>query len=78
MSGPIGAPRDEQIEGFIDDVDGTPAVHCIRIGWGDEWREIRLSDNNLAALAKEFDPFWDAGRPVVTRRTTRTRRGRRR
>ena len=49
------------VEELIDDLDGTPADHTVRIGWNDEWREIELSEKNLAALSRGLDRFWDGG-----------------
>jgi len=57
-------------EDLIDDLDGSPASHTVRIGWGNEWRELDLSDKNLENLAKGFDDFWDVARPVAASRTT--------
>jgi hypothetical protein len=73
----FGILNGEQNCGFVDDLDGTPAIHTVRIGWGNEWREIPLSEKNFVALAEELDRFWGAARPVVVdvvRGTTRTRR----
>src|SRR5215207_11454112 len=64
------------IEELIDDLNGEPAVHTLRIGWENQWREIDLSDKNLAALAEGFDRFWDAARPLPASGTGRTRRRR--
>ena len=65
-------------EEVIDDLDGSPAAHTVRIGWDNEWREIDLSDKNLTSLSKGFDRFWDVGRPVTgSTKATRTRRARR-
>ena len=63
------------VEELVDDLDGTPADHTVRIGWDNQWRELELSEKNLAALSKGFDPFWDAGRTVKNGGTT-TRRAR--
>lgn len=58
------------VKELIDDLDGSPASHTVRIGWENEWREIDLSDKNLASLSKGFDHFWDAARRVTGKRTT--------
>jgi len=50
------------IEELIDDLDGGEADVTVRIGWEGEWRELDLSEKNLDAFAKVFDPYWDAGR----------------
>ena len=63
-------------EELVDDLDGSPASHRVRIGWGDEWRELDLSEENLAALGEGFDYFWDVARPVTAPRSTRARRAR--
>jgi hypothetical protein len=52
------------VETLVDDLDGSPAVETVRIGWNGDWREIDLSKRNLATLSRAFDRFWDAGRPV--------------
>ena len=64
------------VEELIDDIDGTLADHTVRLGWNNEWRELELSEKNLAALAKGFDRFWDAGRPVTNGVTHAPHRGR--
>ena len=63
------------VEVLVDDLDGSEAVESVRIGWNGQWRELELSEKNLAALSKSFDRFWDAGRPVRSANTPR-RRGR--
>jgi nucleoid-associated protein Lsr2 len=63
------------VEVLVDDLDGSEAVESVRIGWNGQWRELELSEKNLAALSKSFDRFWDAGRPVRSASTPR-RRGR--
>lgn len=63
------------IEELVDDLDGTPAAQTVRLGWDNEWRELELSEKNLAALSKGFDRFWEAARPVGTS-PARARRGR--
>jgi len=73
----FGARSGEHIEELLDDVDGSAAVHTVRIGWGNEWREIHLSDANLATLGRELERFWDAARPVALRRTRRVSRAHR-
>lgn len=52
------------IEELVDDLDGTTAARTVRIGWNDEWRELELSEKNLATFSKSFDKFWDAARPT--------------
>lgn len=54
------------IEELVDDLDGSTAARTIRIGWDDEWRELELSEKNLAAFSKSFDRFWDAARPTAS------------
>lgn len=65
-----------QVETLVDDLDGSPAVETVRIGWNGDWREIDLSKRNLATLSRVIDRYWDAARPIagngrVTRRRTR-------
>ncbi len=64
------------IEVLVDDLDGSEAVESVRLGWNGQWRDLDLSEKNLAALSKTFDKFWDVGRPVRSQRSPR-RRGRR-
>jgi hypothetical protein len=52
------------VEVLVDDIDGTEAVESVRLGWNGQWRQLELSERNLAALSKAVDRFWDAGRPV--------------
>jgi hypothetical protein len=52
------------VEILVDDIDGTEAVESVRLGWNGQWRQLELSERNLAALSKAIDRFWDAGRPV--------------
>src|SRR5437764_6923 len=52
------------VEVLVDDLDGTEAVESVRLGWNGQWRQLELSERNLAALSKAIDRFWDAGRPV--------------
>ena len=52
------------VEVLVDDLDGTEAVESVRLGWNGQWRQLELSERNLAALSKAIDRFWDAGRPM--------------
>jgi nucleoid-associated protein Lsr2 len=52
------------VEVLVDDLDGTEAVESVRLGWNGQWRQLELSERNLAALSKAIDRYWDAGRPV--------------
>jgi nucleoid-associated protein Lsr2 len=52
------------VEVLVDDLDGTEAVESVRLGWNGQWRQLELSEKNLAALSKAIDRYWDAGRPV--------------
>jgi hypothetical protein len=52
------------VEVLVDDLDGTEAVESVRLGWNGQWRQLELSEKNLAALSKAIDRFWDAGRPM--------------
>ena len=54
------------VEVLVDDLDGTEAVESVRLGWNGQWRQLELSERNLAALSKAIDRFWDAGRPLRT------------
>jgi nucleoid-associated protein Lsr2 len=61
------------VEVLMDDLDGSEAVESVRLGWNGQWRELDLSEKNLAALSKTFDKFWDAARPVKSPRSSRRR-----
>lgn len=68
------------VEVLVDDLDGSEAVESVKLGWNGQWRQLELSDKNLAALSKAIDRFWDAGRPIkaeaaVRRRATTTASG---
>jgi hypothetical protein len=52
------------VEVLVDDLDGTEAVESVRLGWNGQWRQLELSEKNLAALSKAIDRYWDVGRPV--------------
>ncbi len=52
------------VETLVDDLDGSPAVETIRLGWNGNWCETDLSKRNAAALSRTVDRSWDAGRPV--------------
>jgi hypothetical protein len=63
------------VETLVDDLDGSPAVETVRLGWNGHWRELDLSKRNVAALSRALDRFWVAGRLVAdggqaTRRRT--------
>jgi hypothetical protein len=62
------------VETLVDDLDGSPAVETIRLGWNGDWRELDLSTRNAAALSRALDRFWEAGRPVLTAGQARRRR----
>ena len=53
------------VEVLVDDVDGSPAVETVRLGWNGEWRELDLSKRNLGALSRALDGYWAAGRTVA-------------
>ena len=53
------------VETLVDDLDGSPAVDTIRLGWNGDWRELDLSKRNAAALSRALDRYWNAGRPVT-------------
>jgi Lsr2 len=53
------------VETLVDDLDGSPAVETVRLGWNGDWRELDLSKRNAAALSRALDRFWTAARPVV-------------
>ena len=63
------------VEVLVDDLDGTEAVESVRLGWNGQWRQLELSERNLAALSKAIDRFWDAGRPVKGDVAARRRAG---
>jgi hypothetical protein len=80
MGLPIWSHRDRKagemakamVETLVDDVDGSPAVETVRLGWNGDWRELDLSKRNARALSRALDRYWDAGRPVAGQ--TRRRR----
>jgi len=53
------------VEILVDDLDGSAAVETVRLGWNGEWRELDLSQRNVAALSRALDRYWAAGRPVA-------------
>jgi hypothetical protein len=61
------------VEVLVDDLDGTEAVESVRLGWNGQWRQLELSERNLAALSKAIDRFWDAGHPVKSADAPRRR-----
>ena len=61
------------VETLVDDLDGSPAVETILLGWNGDWRELDLSRRNVAALSRAVDRYWEAGRPVSA--DGQTRRG---
>ena len=63
------------VEVLVDDLDGTEAVESVRLGWNGQWRQLELSEKNLAALSKAIDRFWDAGRPIKADAAVRRRAG---
>jgi hypothetical protein len=62
------------VEVLVDDFDGSEAVESVRLGWNGEWRELELSEKNLAALSKAVDKYWNVARPVTANGTTQRRR----
>jgi len=64
----------EVIETLVDDLDGSPAVQTIQLGWNGEWREIDLSKRNAATLSRTLDRYWEVGRPVSAASQSRRRR----
>lgn len=50
------------VEVLVDDLDGSPAVETVRLGWNGEWRELDLSKRNLASLSRALERYWSAGR----------------
>jgi hypothetical protein len=62
------------VETLVDDLDGSPAVETIRLGWNGDWRELDLSKRNAAALSRALDRYWEAGRPVSPAGQARRRR----
>jgi hypothetical protein len=62
------------VETLVDDLDGSPAVETIRVGWNGDWRELDLSKRNAAALSRMLDRYWEVGRPVSADGQARRRR----
>ena len=59
---------------LVDDLDGSHGAETVRLGWNGDWRELDLSQRNLAALDRVLAKYWDAGRPVSnSRKATRGR-----
>jgi len=56
---------------LVDDLDGSEAAESIKLGWNGQWRQLELSEKNLAALSKAIDRYWDAARPVSATRGSR-------
>jgi len=54
------------VEVLVDDLDGSQAVESVQLGWNGQWRQLELSEKNLAALSRAIDRFWDAGHPVAS------------
>jgi len=54
------------VETLVDDLDGSPAVESMQLGWNGEWRELDLSKRNVAALSRALDRYWAVGRPAPT------------
>jgi nucleoid-associated protein Lsr2 len=64
-----------KVEVLVDDLDGSAGVETVRLGWNGDWRELDLSQRNLAALSRVLDRYWAAGRPVrADRKASRRRR----
>jgi hypothetical protein len=63
------------VEVLVDDLDGLEAAGSVQLGWNGEWRELELSEKNLAALSKALDKYWSVGRAVSTSAAPK-RRGR--
>jgi hypothetical protein len=71
------------VDVLVDDLDGSEGSETIRLGWNGEWRELDLSERNLALLSKALDKYWYVSRPVTNgartaRRTKRPARAPRR
>jgi hypothetical protein len=62
------------VEILVDDRDGSAAVETVRLGWNGEWRELDLSQRNVAALSRALDRYWAAGRPVSASGQAKRRR----
>jgi hypothetical protein len=52
------------VEVLVDDLDGSEAVETVRLGWNGDWRELELSEKNVAALSRALDRYWDVSRPA--------------
>jgi hypothetical protein len=52
------------VEVLVDDLDGSEAVETVRLGWNGDWRELELSEKNVAALSRALDRYWNVGRPA--------------
>ena len=52
------------VEVLVDDLDGSEAVETVRLGWNGDWRELELSEKNVAALSRALDRYWNVSRPA--------------
>jgi hypothetical protein len=52
------------VEVLIDDLDGSEGAETVRLGWNGDWRELELSEKNLAALSRALDKGWNVSRPL--------------
>jgi len=52
------------VDVLIDDLDGSDGAQTVTLGWNGDWRELDLSNRNLASLSRTFDKYWNVGRPV--------------
>jgi hypothetical protein len=60
---------------ITDDLDGSPDAKTVAFGFEGHSYEIDLGKKNRARLQKSLEPFMDAGRRSVQRRTAKTPRG---
>ena len=49
------------------------AAGSVQLGWNGEWRELELSEKNLAALSKALDKYWSVGPDGVARHVEASR-----
>ena len=64
------------VDVLVDDLDGSEGAETVRLGWNGVWRELELSNKNLAALSKALDKYWNVSRPVSADGQSSRRRSR--
>ena len=63
------------VDVLIDDLDGSDGAQTVTLGWNGDWRQLDLSNRNLASLSRALDRYWNVGRPVSANGDTTRRTG---